>query len=169
MKKIIILAAIISLFAAGGCSKGVAKLPAEGDKAPEFTLRDMNGREIRLADFSGKVVMLNFWATWCPPCKGEIPSMARLNRQMAGQPFQMLAVSIDSDGKGAVQRFFPNNGAPIPVFLDPENKVSGRYGTTKVPETYIIGKNGVILKKIIGPLEWDQPEVVAFLNRAMGK
>lgn len=86
---------------------------------------------------------------------------------MAGKPFQMLAVSIDEGGKDAVKRFFKNSGAALPALLDTDQAISKRYGTTGVPETFILDKKGVIVKKVVGGMDWSDPQVVAFFNEIM--
>ncbi len=93
--------------------------------------------------------------------------MAVLNRLMAGKPFRMLAISIDQGGKGAVEAFFRNAGTALPTLLDVDGTASRLYGTTGVPETFVIDRKGVIIKKVIGALNWSDPEVVRFLNEAM--
>jgi peroxiredoxin len=138
-----------------------------GKQAPDFVLADISGLKTRLSDLKGEVVLVNFWATWCPPCREEIPSMAALNRLMAGKPFRMLAISIDQGGKGAVKAFFKESGLTIPVLLDSDGSVGKLYGITGVPETFVIDRKGVIIKKFIGPLDWSAPEVVNFLTGAM--
>jgi thiol-disulfide isomerase/thioredoxin len=113
------------------------------------------------------VALVNFWATWCPPCREEVPSMAELNRLMAGKPFRMLAISIDQEGKEAVEAFFKQANTALPAYLDSDGAIGKRYGITGVPETFVIDRKGVILKKVIGPLDWTAPEVVKFLDEAM--
>jgi len=135
--------------------------------AADITITSLNGTQHKLSDFKGKVVMLNFWATWCPPCREEVPSLMRLNKMMEGKPFQMLAVSIDEGGKPDVERFFRVTGSSLPAYTDQERKAAGIYGVTGVPETYIIDQKGIIVKKVIGPLKWDDPEVVAFITKLM--
>ena len=156
---------IISLPA---CSTSEAPKPvAVGKLAPDFTLSDISGQNTRLSDLKGEVVLVNFWATWCRPCREEIPSMAALNRLMAGKPFRMLAICIDQGGKDAVNAFFRESGLTLPVLVDSDGSVGKLYGVTGVPETFVIDKKGVIIKKIIGPLNWSAPEVVNFLTDAM--
>lgn len=163
MKRWICAVFLLAAFMASGCTKREA--PAvEGSLAPDFTLNDLSGRPVQLSSLKGKVVLLNFWATWCPPCREEIPSMFRLNQAMQGKPFQMLAVSIDEGGKDAVQAFFKKGGAALPALLDTDGKVARRYGTTGVPETFVIDAKGVIMKKIIGPIDWSSPQVLAALD-----
>jgi peroxiredoxin len=157
---------IVLAAALWGCARE-EKPALAGNPAPDFTLRNLAGQEVKLADLRGKVVLVNFWATWCPPCREEIPSMDRLNRAMAGKPFQMLAISIDEGGKEAVEGFFNKAGVVLPALLDPGQTTGKRYGITGVPETFIVDKKGVILKKVVGGLDWSDPMVAGFLENAM--
>jgi thiol-disulfide isomerase/thioredoxin len=167
MKKYLCLALVlVPLVVLPGC--GRKEKPAlEGNAAPDFTLKDLSGKPVPLSSLRGKVVLLNFWATWCPPCRQEIPSMMLLNKSMEGKPFQMLAVSEDAGGKEAVEGYFKESGTALPALLDTEQAVGQRYGLTGVPETFIIGKNGVILKKVVGAMDWNNPDAVNFLQGAM--
>lgn len=155
---------LAALVGAWGCSKQ-EELPVEGKPAPDFSLKDLSGRPVSLSSLKGKVVLLNFWATWCPPCREEVPSMVRLNQAMQGKDFQMLAVSIDEGGKNAVTAFFAKTGLTLPALLDTDGKTSKRYGTTGVPETFVINKKGIIVKKVVGAMDWSHPEVLAALDR----
>ncbi len=166
MKRLFCMSLFVLLIALPGCKKQ-EKPAQEGNPAPLFTLKDMSGRDVNLADLKGKVVLLNFWATWCPPCREEIPSMMRLNLAMAGKPFQMLAVSINEGGQAEVSDFFRQSGANLPALFDPTQAVAKRYGLTGVPETFVIDKKGVIVKKVVGGLNWDDPAVIQFFNDAM--
>lgn len=168
MKRYVCLSLLLLLFALPGCKKE-DKPAVVGNPAPDFTLKDLTGREVKLADLKGKVVVLNFWATWCPPCREEIPSMMRLNQAMAGKPFQMLAVSIDEGGQQAVAAYFAQSGTTLPALLDTNQAVSKRYGLTGVPETFVIDKKGVILKKLVGAMDWSHPEALKFMNDAAMK
>lgn len=132
--------------------------------APDFSVKDLNGKEVRLSTLKGKVVMVNFWATWCPPCKEEIPSLMKLNKSMEGKPFQMLAISIDDGGKEIVERYFRVSGNSLPAYLDTDGNVSRLYGTTGVPETFIVDRNGLIQKKVVGGMDWNSKEVLAYLD-----
>ncbi len=165
---LVLLAVTGSLFMLTGCSKKEGGVTAgavkEGAKAVNFTLKDMQDKEVKLSDYAGKVVLLNFWATWCPPCREEIPSMAKLNEQMAGKPFQMLCVSIDDGGKADVLAFFKKEGVTLPALSDPDSEVGRQYGITGVPESFIIDKQGKIVKKVIGGLDWVSPDIVSFLT-----
>lgn len=177
MKKILYLFALIALFtcvALAACKRKESGMtdkqavPSEKKPAPEIVVNNLNNSPQKLSALKGKVVLLNFWATWCPPCREEIPSMIKLNKFMAGKPFQMLAVSIDEGGKEAIESFFQSSGfSELPVYTDPENNAATAYGITGVPETFVINKDGIIVKKVIGPLAWDSPEVVAFLEELL--
>ncbi len=163
--RLALLVAVLVVVAA--CSKP-EEAPVEGKHAPDFTLNDLAGRPVALSSLQGKVVLLNFWATWCPPCREEIPSMVRLNQAMQGKNFQMLAVSIDEGGKNAVSSFFAKSGVTLPALLDTDGKVAKRYGTTGVPETFVVDSKGVILKKVIGAMDWTAPVVLEDLQRLAG-
>lgn len=140
----------------------------EGAAAPDFTVKDLEGKDVKLSALKGSVVLVNFWATWCPPCKEEIPSMIKLNKAMAGKPFRMLAISLDEGGKGDVQKFFKGNN-DLPTCFDPDGKVSQLYGTTGVPETFIVDKQGIIQKKVVGGMDWGTPEVISYLDDLLKK
>lgn len=173
MKRFLYLFALIVLISASACkrkepqSPGTSAGPVERKPAPEITVTPLNGNSIKLSELKGKVVLLNFWATWCPPCREEIPSMMKLNSAMAGKPFQMVAVSVDEGGKPAIESFFRTSGFMLPAYTDPGSKAATVYGITGVPETFIIDKNGIIVKKVIGPFAWDGPEATAFLDGLM--
>ena len=155
-------------FAAAACTGGETfKPPAEGEYAPDFTLNNLDGKPTTLTKLKGSVILLNFWDTWCTSCREEIPSMASLNRIMTGKPFRMLTVSIDQGGREAVVEYFNRSKTSLPTLIDNEGKVAGMYGITGVPETFVIDKNGVIIKKIIGPINWSGPEALRLLNDAM--
>jgi peroxiredoxin len=163
MKRCICALLVLTALLAVGCKK--QEEPAvQGNHAPDFTLKDLNGEPVQLSKLKGKVVLVNFWATWCPPCREEIPSMVKLNQAMQGKPFQMLAISIDEGGRNAVQSFFRKGGVTLPALLDTDGKVARRYGTTGVPETFVVDAKGVILKKVVGSMDWSSPEVIAALD-----
>jgi thiol-disulfide isomerase/thioredoxin len=126
-----------------------------------------DGSLLKLSSLKGKVVLLNFWATWCPPCREEIPSMMKLQKSMNGKPFQMVAVSIDEGGKPAIDSFFKESGFALPTYVDPSGGASKIFGITGVPETFIIDKQGLLVKKIVGGVAWDSPEVASFLEGLM--
>jgi peroxiredoxin len=134
--------------------------PRTGYPAPDFTLPDLDGRPHRLSAYRGKVVFLNLWTTWCPPCRMEMPAMERLHRRLSGRDFVMLAVSADEGGKDAVAPFVAELGLTFPVLLDPGGRLSPRYGVTGYPETFLIDRDGQVVNHTIGPADWDEEAVV---------
>ncbi len=147
---------VVLLLAAGGCKKRQeAPLHATvGQLAPSFTMQDINGKNWSLADLRGKVVFVNFWATWCPPCRGEMPDMVALDRAMAGKPFQMLTILVNDDPNMA-RGFLSTLAATFPVLIPTDDTVGKAYGITGVPETYIIDADGVLRQKFIGSWPWN--------------
>jgi peroxiredoxin len=139
-----------------------------GDEAKDFVLPTLRGNSIKLSDYRGKAVFLNIWATWCPPCREEMPSMEALYKRLKGREFEMLAVSIDRNGKEVVGPFVAKYALTFPVLLDPDRKTYRLYGLTGIPETFIIGKNGFILLKIIGAQNWMEKKWLDYFNRIIG-
>lgn len=136
-----------------------------GTESIDFTLPDLKGNPVSLKDYRGKVVFLNFWATWCQPCKDEMPSMQALYTTLKGQPFEILAVSVDKDGPEVVEEFVKKYNITFPVLHDRKGSVKEAYKTTGVPETFIIDQNGVIAEKVWGPREWsDQYSTVMIMD-----
>jgi peroxiredoxin len=138
---------------------------AVGRPAPDFTASDINGRSVGLADYRGRVVLLNIWATWCPPCVDEMPSLEKLNREFKDQNFALLAVSIDSDGIAAVAPFMAKHGLTFRALVDSQAAIQTSYAITGVPETFIIDKKGILARKVIGPLDWSAPEVLEYIRK----
>ncbi len=129
--------------------------------APDFSFH-WNGRSHRLKDLRGQVVVLNFWATWCAPCVVEMPSLENLHRAVKDKGVIVLAISVDEDAE-AYQRFVREKGLTFATSRHAGQGIAALYGTFKFPETFIIDREGRVVRKIIGPLEWDQREVVDFL------
>lgn len=136
-----------------------------GSLAPDFTFPDLNDSERKLSDYRGKVVFINIWATWCPPCIYEMPSMQRLYDQLKGEDFEILAISIDALGKQVVEPFIQKYHLTFPILLDPTGKIKKLYATTGVPESFIVDKNGILVLKVIGPQKWDSEDVLKFFRR----
>jgi peroxiredoxin len=137
---------------------------AVGLPAPNFTFPDLNGKMVSLMDYKGKVVLVNIWATWCPPCIDEMPSMEKLYQSLNGENFEILAVSIDTNGLKVVAPFMKKYKLTFPALIDSEGIIKTTYKTTGVPESFIIDKQGILIKKIIGPLNWANSEVFGFFN-----
>jgi thiol-disulfide isomerase/thioredoxin len=132
--------------------------------APPFSLPDREGKAIDLAAYKGKVVLLNFWATWCPPCRDEEPSLRRLATAIDPARFQLVAVSVDEGGWPAIDKFFGGNPPPYVVALDTNARISQLYGTTKYPESYLIDSSGTLRLKFVGPRNWMDPAVFTLLE-----
>lgn len=135
-----------------------------GDKAPAFKFSDLRGRTVSLEDFRGRIVFLNIWATWCPTCTWEMPSMEALHRRYRDKGLAMVAVSIDALGKEIVVPYMKKLRLTFGSLLDPRGTIKGLYRITGVPETFIIDRQGKILRKIIGPRQWMDPEMVNFIE-----
>jgi thiol-disulfide isomerase/thioredoxin len=127
--------------------------------APDFSLPLTDGTSVRLADFKGKAVFLNFWATWCGPCRAEMPSMEALYRRYRNQGLEILAVNVQEDQRTAAA-FMNQFGLSFPAALD-GGGVSRRYGIAAFPTTYIIDREGLIVSRIVGSIDWDTPEIFA--------
>jgi cytochrome c biogenesis protein CcmG/thiol:disulfide interchange protein DsbE len=156
----VLLAFLTFLLAA--CYRG-SRPPRIGTAAPDFTVQDAD-RTVTLRDLHGKVVVLNFWATWCAPCVEEMPSLVQLQQRFKDKGVSVVGVSIDVDGD-AYQKFLKDYKIDFVTVRDPDQKTSSLYGTFKWPETYIIDRDGIVRRKFIGPVEWSQPEIVDFLSK----
>ena len=145
-----------------GCYTG-SRPPHVGAAAKDFTVQDSD-HQVSLNQFRGQVVIVNFWATWCPPCMQELPSMMDMQNQLRSRGVMVLGVSIDIDDD-AYHRFLKRRNINFVTVRDPDQKVAGMYGTSGWPESYIIDRQGVLRRKIVGPINWDSPEVMQFLSK----
>ncbi len=127
-----------------------------GQMAPDFTVKDEEGREVRLSELKGKVVLVHFWASWCSPCVSEFPLLNELFNKMKGTDFVLLAVSMDEKGKKAIDAFRKKIYFDFPVYLNPDQTIADLYGSYGLPESFLINKEGVIVKKIVGPQQWNK-------------
>lgn len=132
--------------------------PEVGYLAPDFALRDLEGRVVRLSDFHGRAVLLNFWATWCPPCRREMPSMEQAYREYRGRGLEILAVSIDTGGADAVQAFVQELNLTFPALLDPDMAVLRTYRLGGIPGSFLIDRRGVVRAVEFGFRDWASPE-----------
>lgn len=149
-----------------------------GSDAPSFDAFDLDGNPVTLEDYVGEdVLLVNVWATWCGPCVVEMPSMERLYKEFEGEDFEILAVSVDApfgqrDSRGNpggdLWAFAASLGLTFPILHDPGAEIEDTYQTTGVPESFLIGKDGVIYKKVAGPTEWDAEEHVELIRRLLG-
>jgi peroxiredoxin len=152
--------AVFCLLLLVGCNSN--RPPKIGETAPDFTVTDAQ-RTVTLSQYRGKPVLLNFWATWCPPCIEEMPSLVQLQKQM-GDKVTVIAVSEDADDS-AYKQFVRDHGINLLTVRDPKQTANALYGTFKFPETYVIDRDGVIKRKFIGAADWTTPEIVDYLNK----
>ncbi len=125
-----------------------------GSVAPDFSTVNIHGDKVTLSQYRGKVVILNFWATWCPPCREEMPSMEALHKAFADKGLVMLAVNVEENGKDAVTSFLQKSPYSFPILLDEDARIQNTYKVFRFPESFIIDKNGVVVEKIIGGRDW---------------
>lgn len=141
-----------------------------GMNAPDFNLPDLQGKSQRLSDYRGKVVFLNFWATWCKPCKEEMPSMQALWDNLKQEDFVMLAISMDRvTTKKDIPPFVESMKLAFPILTDSWGQTDNRYKLMGVPETYIIDQNGVLREKVIGPRDWSRAESITTIVQLLQK
>ncbi len=138
-----------------------------GRSAPTFALPDLDGEAHALADLRGKVVLVNFWATWCKPCEDEMPAMERLYQQLRARGFELWAVSVDEEVE-PVAAFRDRLGLTFPILHDPAKDVAQTYQSARFPETFLIDRDGTLVERYIGPREWDARAYVARIERLLG-
>jgi peroxiredoxin len=159
----VVAAALFAWFFAGEAPAPVDR----GSAAPPFELpRVGEGAPVSLASLRGKVVLLNFWATWCRPCEEELPAMQRLHRTLEGTDFALVAVSVDADA-APVEAFRDRLGLGFLLLLDSDQKIAREYQTFRFPESLLIGRDGVILERFVGPKDWDAPAYVESIRRLL--
>jgi peroxiredoxin len=159
----VLVAAGLAWFFAGEAPEPVDR----GSPAPPFDLpRIGESGTLSLEALRGKVVLLNFWATWCEPCEEELPAMQRLHRELSGGAFELVAVSVDADPAPVLQ-FQKKLGLGFTLLLDSDQRVARSYQTFRFPETLLIGRDGVILERYVGPKDWDAPVYLDRIRRLL--
>lgn len=148
-----------SAFEAG---KGLTRLE-DAPEAADFSLKDLDGKEHRLSEYRGKVVIVNFWATWCPPCREEMPSMQRAWEQLKQEGVLMLGVDVGED-EDTIFQFTANYPVDFPMLLDRDTKVLEQWPVRGLPTTFIVDPDGRIVYQAIGGREWDDPELMAAIR-----
>jgi len=160
--RLLCLLMVFSLFLIAGCENigglGKVKRMEIGKTAPDFVLQDASGKVWKLSSLKGKVVFVNFWATWCKPCRDEMGSMESLNKVMADKPFQMLSI-VFNDDLDMAKSFAQRLGATFPVLANPGQELTQAYMITGVPETFLIDADGILKHKFIGPYDWNSPKM----------
>ncbi len=147
--------ALLLLFLAGCFAVGIDV----GRPAPEFQIRNLKGGETALSSLRGRVVLINFWATWCGPCRAEMPSMEALYGSYKRDDFEILAVSIDTEGEERVRSFVEEFGFRFPILLDHRLAVNQLYQVRVVPTSFLIDRKGVIRDQVLGARDWNDPEM----------
>lgn len=148
-------------------SKGYHPSPKEGTFAPAFSLTNSSGKTYSLSDYQGKVVLINFWATWCHPCVSEMASLDRLYQKLKDKNFELLAISVDEGGWTEINEFLKKHPVNFPIVLDSDYIVADQYGTYRVPESYLLDTQGKIVDKILGAQEWDSPEMLSMIQKVL--
>jgi len=127
---------------------------SEGEITPDFTLKDLKGMEVNLKEFRGKVVLLNFWATWCPPCRKEIPSMVELYKRYKDKGVEIIGVNLDKIDRSGVEKFNSEYNINFPILLDPSGRVAALYGIVALPTTLLLDRKGKIRTRVTGGVDW---------------
>ena len=170
---ILILLVSFSFTAEGGEDDLFSKIrinPIKGNKkSPDFSLTDLNGKEVEIKQFKGKVIFLNFWATWCGPCKEEMPGLEVLHQQFREKNFVLLTISVDYEGIKPVQEFINKHQYTFPVLLDPQGETLDLFEVKGIPTTFLIDKKGKMVGKAIGPRDWKSAEIVSLINLLIEK
>jgi len=161
VKRFALFFSLTCMFLIAACNPG-GHPPRIGSDAPNFTITDSQ-HTVELNKLRGKPVVLNFWATWCPPCIEEMPSLVQLQKQM-GDKVTILAVSEDADD-AAYKQFIHDHNVDLLTVREGSKKVSDTYGTFRYPETYVIDRNGKIVRKFIGATNWTSPDIIDYLNK----
>jgi len=167
-----LLFALLSLCAAGafsGAARAEGIVPEyQGPPLPPFALQDLHGNTVDLAALRGQVVLVNFWATWCPPCVEEMPSLERLQDRLEGRPFKLLAVNMGETPK-QIGDFLEHLPLDITILLDPDGIALRKWKVFAVPSSYIIAPDGRVSHAYTGTLEWDDDEVVELVERLIAE
>ena len=173
-RKILVFVTVTMFFMTLGCDSGYSESPGFssekgqsvamrgrptiGSPAPPFRLTDLHGKSVALSDFKGQVVLLNFWATWCGPCRVEMPAMEALYKAMHPQGLEILAVSVDQQGMAVTKPFQESMGLTFPILHDSDYRVGLEYGARTLPMTFAIDRKGIIRHRIFGARDWNSSE-----------
>ena len=174
MRRILVAGVVAAVAVAGAAtairlSPGAAAGVEVGDRIPSFRAPDLTGKEVAFSDHLGDVVLINVWATWCGPCRVEMPPIQSLYDRFGDRGFVVLAVSIDAGAshKEKVERFVEEYGLTFPVLLDPEGGIQRLLRTIGVPETFVLDREGRIVKRLIGAADWDSEPNQALIEELL--
>ena len=163
----ILRVALLCLPFVSAAASGAADLkPWTGSATPGLELRDLDGRAHRLAEYRGKVVLVNFWATWCAPCRDEMPSIQQLKEKLAGKPFMVLAVNLD-EPEARIRKFLTQMKVDFTVLLDPGKTVARAWDARILPASFVIGPDGRIHYSLVGDLDWSDDRVVSRISELL--
>lgn len=153
-----------------GSSDGSFVLHETPQPVSALSFVDGGGREMSLADFGGRTILLNIWATWCVPCREEMPALDRLQAKLGGSEFEVVPLSIDRKGLPAVEAFYQELGLnALGIYVDASGKAVGKLGAVGIPTTLLINPDGLEAGRLVGPAEWDGPEIIEILEQQLKK
>jgi cytochrome c biogenesis protein CcmG/thiol:disulfide interchange protein DsbE len=164
--KIAAVTGAIGLAVAGLALWGRSRTPA---LAPDFAVPDLAGQAVRLSAYRGQVVLVNLWATWCPPCREEMPSMEKLHEKLKDRGFVLLAVSQDEGGIDGVRQFVEQMKLSFRVLVDPDGEVGRKFGVWGYPESFLVDRDGRIVERVIGPRDWAAPAQIAAIEALLAR
>ena len=168
MKNILSAGLCLALMVSVAWGLGQRPEAASEQLAADFVLPDLAGKNVKLSDYRGKVVLLNFWASWCPPCRSEMPDLQKLFQRLDSSKFQMLVVSLDRDPQAA-RALIKQSGYTFPVLLAPGDKVAEHYKISAIPTTFIIDKQGRIVSRTVGTADWAGARIIKGLKKLAGE
>lgn len=165
-----ILTAIILIFFFSACNSKSSEIEIKigiekGNKIPDFEISNLFGKKENISDYKGKLIFLNFWATWCPPCRAEMPSMETIYKNKGNKNFEIIAISVDQTSTQKIYDFILKNNYSFPVYHDPTGAISNKFLVQSIPQTFIIDKNGVILEKYTGAFDWTTLDIDKLLQK----
>jgi len=173
MNKKFIIPLLLLLSGAAQASASLADLVVVPEvarlDAPDFVSENLRGGNTGLTDYKGKVVLLNFWATWCMPCRAEMPGMETIWQKYKEQGLVIAAVSVDEGSRGRIETFSKLLDLSFPILLDPESKVSDLYKVSNMPTSFLIDRNGKIISHIVGTEEWTSPEAIQLVEKLLSQ
>ena len=162
---VLALASLVFLVLSGAAGAADLK-PWAGGPAPALVLKDLKGDLHRLGDYRGKVVLINFWATWCGPCRDEMPSIQRLKEQLAGRPFAVLAVNLD-EPESRIRKFLSQEKLDLPILLDVGKKAARAWQARILPASFVVGPDGKVRYSLVGEVNWDNEHIVARISELL--